>query len=1000
VAARLSDTEKIEATTLKIISRSPNSGWDIPDGRWVIYSYSFYHHPGVDGGEVNYLDDKLMDVFIPIAHESYERHFKDEMGKTIPGVFVDNEGDFGWQMAWSDFLEKRYKEMKDRDIRLWLPLLTEEDDQGLWAKARYDWFDVVSDVYSKQYLGRLSNWLEDRNMYCISNLWEEDLMLQTRAVGDFMRAQRAVTMPGNDCLQMKSQQVHDFKETQSVCEFEDKPFMSELMGVAGWEQTPIQMKMTLNSVTAFGITHTVPHGINLNRKLETIPYPADWFTENPYWRYMDLWTDFARRSSYVNRQGKLIADILLLNPLESVWALSEGYFNSVDGNVWPEQVKQINAIYSNLMDSLTTRNLDYLIADRYYMEKAQIINANIQNETRLRIADHDFSVLVLSPMVIISRLSAKKILEFARAGGYVFILGRLAEGSPEEGIADPLIKKQMNELIQLPSVVHWTDAEMSQKSLVNKIENTINKQVEIISGSLPVQVAHRKIGNKDFYWLVNNSGRTEKMKLSFREGSGRIEIWDCETGKIYQIAGEANGERAIVDLEIDAYEGSWLVFDPDRAPIEKKVASHPLNKELIITDPWRLSFPDVKKIETTSARTLITSDTNSVSDYLYSDYNDSKWRWMNITGPVRISDTWRALLLYNAVPESDRYYRYQFVLDKEPDGALININADNEVWFWVNGKAIEPGPNSSNLSDADLHDISTFLKKGENTIAVKTSNHAGYGTMIFQGTVQLADGNTLDILSGSNWKESWTEFANWQEPEFDDHEWRSAIVGGENMQIRDLHSMRAPMKASFTKSVAWWRMYLPPGTKKIDLNGLSPSAKTWLDGTLVKLKQDKLDVPPASKLLVVKVYGNESGLKGPAEFQIGKSEQVKTGSWLNLGLRNFTGFARYECEIELDKVEPSMALNLGKVLHMAEVWVNDKKVGERLWPPFEFDVGAFVKVGKNKIRIEIGNLMVNSMGIKDDLGTLRHWGWEGVPPDSCFDAGLFGPVKIEYNSEN
>ena len=86
--------------------------------------------------------------------------------------------------------------------------------------------------------------------------------------------------------------------------------------------------------------------------------------------------------------------------------------------------------------------------------------------------------------------------------------------------------------------------------------------------------------------------------------------------------------------------------------------------------------------------------------------------------------------------------------------------------------------------------------------------------------------------------------------------------------------------------------------------------------------------------------------------------------------------------------------NLGKVLHMAEVWVNGQKVGERLWPPFKFDLSKVVKEGNNKIRIRIGNLMVNSMGIKDDLGTLRHWGWDGVPDDASFDAGLFGPVKI------
>ena len=304
VAGKRDEQNRLLSETLILIEQNSSATWQAPAGRWTLFGYTTYHHPGTDGGRVNYLDPKLMEVFIPIAHQPYVDHFPDQLGNTIPGVFVDNEGDYGWRMAWSDYLPIRYQEMKGRDLRPWLPLLTEADDEGVWVRARYDWFDVVSDIYEKHFIGRMSDWLAKKNMYCISNLWEESLMFQTRAVGDFIRMQRAVTMPGTDCLEMKSQRVHDFKETQSVCEFEDRPCMSELMGVAGWEQTPNQMKMTLNSVTAWGVTHTVPHGINLNRQLETIPYPADWFTENPYWRYLHLWTDFARRASFVNQIGR------------------------------------------------------------------------------------------------------------------------------------------------------------------------------------------------------------------------------------------------------------------------------------------------------------------------------------------------------------------------------------------------------------------------------------------------------------------------------------------------------------------------------------------------------------------------------------------------------------------------------------------------------------------------------------------------------------------------
>ncbi|MGN6295676.1 MAG: glycosyl hydrolase, partial [Ginsengibacter sp.] len=264
VAGKVVDNS-IEASSLQIIAESSSLNWKAPKGNWVVYTYRKSLLPEIRRTRVNYLDPRLMDAFIPMVHELYAKNLGNEMGKTIPGAFIDNEGDYGYQMAWSEYFAKRYKEIKKRDIRLWLPLLTEKDKGGLFAKARYDWFDVVSDVYNECYFEPLVNWLKKRNMYYISNLWEEALFIQTRCVGDFMRIQRTATMPGNDCLHMVSQDVHDFKETQSVCEFEDKPFMSEIMGAAGWEQTPQMMKMTINSITSFGVTHVVPHGINLNR---------------------------------------------------------------------------------------------------------------------------------------------------------------------------------------------------------------------------------------------------------------------------------------------------------------------------------------------------------------------------------------------------------------------------------------------------------------------------------------------------------------------------------------------------------------------------------------------------------------------------------------------------------------------------------------------------------------------------------------------------------------
>ena len=424
VAGKIVD-KKIEASSLQIIGEGSHLKWKAPEGNWVVYTYRKKYLPANQRVRINYLDSRLMDAFIPLVHEQYAKHFGDEMGKSIPGVFVDNEGSYGWQMAWSEYFAKRYKEIKKQDIRLWLPLLTEKDKDGLFAKARYDWFDVVSDVYNECFIEPVVNWLKQRNMYYISNLWEESLTKEAAAVGDLMRINRSVTMPGTDCLQMKSQDVHDFKETQSVAEFEDRPCMTEIMGVAGWEQTPEMMKMTINSITSFGVTHVVPHGIYLNRKIEEIPYPADWFTENPYWPYLHYWTDFARRAAFITRQSSLVADVLLINPQESVWALT------TNTRQWDKRSVETNKVYSDAMRKMNKSNIDFLIADKYYIDKGEVKSVN--KSANITINNHEFLAMVLPPACIISQANSNKILEFAKKGGLVVILGELPQGSQKKG---------------------------------------------------------------------------------------------------------------------------------------------------------------------------------------------------------------------------------------------------------------------------------------------------------------------------------------------------------------------------------------------------------------------------------------------------------------------------------------------------------------------------------------------------------------------------------------
>ena len=122
------------------------------------------------------------------------------------------------------------------------------------------------------------------------------------------------------------------------------------------------------------------------------------------------------------------------------------------GIEWPDKAVEINNTYSSAMEVLTKTWLDYLIGDAHYLDKAEVIVTK-KEEVKLQIGTHEFSVLVLPPLFILSQSTSQKILEFAKAGGNIVILGDLPKGSPQVGLIDPRVQSDMEEMLKFPSVI-------------------------------------------------------------------------------------------------------------------------------------------------------------------------------------------------------------------------------------------------------------------------------------------------------------------------------------------------------------------------------------------------------------------------------------------------------------------------------------------------------------------------------------------------------------------
>jgi alpha-L-rhamnosidase len=108
------------------------------------------------------------------------------------------------------------------------------------------------------------------------------------------------------------------------------------------------------------------------------------------------------------------------------------------------------------------------------------------------------------------------------------------------------------------------------------------------------------------------------------------------------------------------------------------------------------------------------------------------------------------------------YFRYDFRVSGTVARAVINLFADSRYHLKVNGEFVGYGPARyfQEHPEYDSYDISRFLKRGRNVIAVHALAH---GMTTFQcplsrggftawGTVKLSTGRTLDLATPAGWK--------------------------------------------------------------------------------------------------------------------------------------------------------------------------------------------------------------------------------------------------------
>ncbi len=395
--------------------------------------------------------------------------------------------------------------------------------------------------------------------------------------------------------------------------------------------------------------------------------------------------------------------------------------------------------------------------------------------------------------------------------------------------------------------------------------------------------------------------------------------------------------------------------------------------------------------------------------------------WLTTSGP-------------NAKDSTIEFSRDVVLPDGEQSGQ-INVASPAPCRLLVNGVEIgrqggfDPYYESQGVTRMQTYHLGSALRPGGNRIAVEMTSIGGAADgVLLDALFTSRDAGKEAVGKGAGGKEQVTSLAS-------DLSWR-ARRDGQPVTL----ALRRQQWWDPAAACLWRRPHPLPAASWIDLAGGAPGVVLPLllcaDTQEWSVEQLRFTIPPGAVRMRIPAYGQvavqvddadvpceavtgdgrtapsvldvaltpgdgaarqcvlrvvtapgRSGggiLAGPVEFHVGAG-RMGLGDWSEQGLAAYSGGVAYRATLRRD--QPSQGrvlLDLGRVRGTAEVSLNGRPVGVRIWSPYVFELPAMA-AGEHILQIRVDNTLAPHI----DAVSPTHY----VFDRQCV-SGLFGPARL------
>ncbi len=481
--------------------------------------------------------------FIEITHEVYKSECEGRIGKSILGIFTDEPhrgalmdgfsmttDEAHWIAPWTTKLPEYFQDRFGYDILEKLPEVFLFPEGQRISQVKWHYVELLQQLFLENWAEPCDKWCRENNLILTGHILHEDsLTAQTAMCGSVMRYYEHMEYPGIDLLTEGNRCFWVAKQLQSAARQVGREWLlSELDGCTGW-QMPFEGHKAIGDWQAlFGINLRCPHLSWYTMQGEAKrDFPASIFHQSAWWReYEHLETYYARIAVLMN-QGTPQCDVLVLNPIESLWCqIYPGWSRWLSAQ--HDDIRKIEKNYVDMFHCLMGAQIDFDYGDEDMLMRMGGLDTETDTP-RLRLGKQSYRAVVVSGMVTIRSTTLELLEAFEKAGGTVIFAGEAP------AYVDAL---KSNRALALQTSVESVDA--PSDALVSLLKTNTPQYIAALkkdgTHQKDIFTQSRKEGENTIVMAINTSRENWHHDTILRVFTdGHVQEWDCVSGERFAV---------------------------------------------------------------------------------------------------------------------------------------------------------------------------------------------------------------------------------------------------------------------------------------------------------------------------------------------------------------------------------------------------------------------------------------------------------------------------------